>query len=497
MHSPTQAQLEEAQRLQKRKKGYLTYLARITGLPRALIPPSYKDWLAALGTEATTGEAPKSGPPPTQTRYYFNKEKREYVVSLRAYAPNQLVMPLAQHDALVQSLTRSTRTLASIAHENKMPERALKEYMTLFGISRSEAMVVTHEQLNEAGSEEQIAQLVSHHVIELKQQDFRARLLHATQADMEKDAKAWTDFQQGRLVPFENALRAFRDNPAVTKYELDYKAIRRFDAAGDAFVVTLSDVHFGLKAVGSELSYGADYDTETAKRVVLEYSQFLVRKLRNMVNRPKHLLIFSMGDILHGLRGETEKGVLLETDTLREDQYLATIHALIAFLKTLAPFFSTVDVHAVKGNHAGSDEYYLFDAISRQFTGDKKFSFHLYRSQTAQFVHGNNMFILSHGASDYIKARTPNGDTPRSAYWLKVLARKNGVEWVGQHVYVLQGDRHSYERKDLGVFELIVLPTAVLGCRYADHNNFNNRPAQKSFIFSSQGLEDELTYYPS
>jgi len=488
MHEITTEIAKQVWKLKKQKKGYIDYLQEVLNCGKTDAISAWEQWKTIKPSKTLSSSPVKEKTYPKLKKgqsYHFNPVTRDYVVNLKSAGG---LVPIPEDRLKGLMIAYSTeygqgKTVDQICEEYGYTKAVFDELRKIFKFTHT-SETITDQELMEKDEDELVTDL-----LQQKRMGILQQLATSEWQKTQDDALKWREFQNDKLIPFQHVIA---NSKLVPLPSLKKGVAKNQD---ENFVITLSDVHFGLKAERDKLFYGSDYNIETVRAIVDKYLLDIQETLSNRDRKIEQATILVVGDILHGLRGHTEKGTPLVSDVIGEDQFMAARESLTRFVDGISNLFNRVDIHVVKGNHAGMDEYILFDSIQGRFTGRPHVKFHLYKALTASFKIGSSYVILTHGASDKIKAQVPQGKQAREQYFLNMMADEPEKLVGSKGRYVFQGDLHHYERKEYTQFEYIMLPTTVTGCDYSDHKGFNNRAAQKCFVFNNTGLVEEHTYY--
>lgn len=420
--------------------------------------------------------------------YTYNPLTKDYTLFLKSTGGRATIKDW-KHKGIIEAYCVKNSPIDEICRKYGFPSRAaFEEYKKIFKLTHN-SDPVTDEDLAEKDDETIIQDKLARRRFDIEQ-EFQKREWQLVQ----DDAVRWRDFKNKIVDPLERVVTNV-DLPKIDEIPTPPVNLRR--KSNDLFVIGLNDIHFGLKADEAQLYYGSQYNTETVVKIVDEYAQKIAADINNRNYNIKKALVVVAGDILHTLTGRTKKGTPLEYDEIGISQWLTAEKSLIKFFVNLLNIFKTIEVHVVKGNHAGIDELTLFRSIENRFFNNRnRITFDISERLVHDFRLGNHYILLTHGASDAVEARVPNGVDKREAYFLKLM-NNNPEKLLGaKSKIVFMGDQHHYERKEYNGFEFIMLPSTVKGCRYADHLNLHSRPSQRCFILSeSEGLREELAYY--
>ena len=134
-------------------------------------------------------------------------------------------------------------------------------------------------------------------------------------------------------------------------------------------VLELSDTHIGaVVQPGQTLTFGKyDFPTFLARLKYLEDS--IISIVKNHITTPvPELVIAMLGDMLDGaLAHSNECGQL----NPMFNQFFAGGHALAQFLRNLAPYFPTLRIYDVVGNHARYQNQHRMPTVNKHSNFDK------------------------------------------------------------------------------------------------------------------------------
>lgn len=420
--------------------------------------------------------------------YVYNEVNDKYIVPLKTFG-GDFVCPGAQHKAMLTSFSNwngQDQTYQDIARTYKMHINWVKEYFKVMGWTHANSPITDEEIKAGEGSKaiDRVFQVQKAQVL----QELQTRDWEQTQ----KDALKWRTFKAGKYDPLERLVSKYV--PTAIK-PLNLTNLNANKKAKHAFIVGLSDLHFGGKANSVELYSGSDFNAETIEAIVDEYATKIAQDLADRTYKFEKCVICVIGDILHTLTGFTEKGTRLESSVLREDQYELAFNVINRFINRMHELFGAVELHVVKGNHTGPSEYILFDSLRNYYRTTPTIQFNLYRARAAMFNVLKTAILLDHGDSEYIHAKVPNAPKARQAYVQnRFLQHPEKLAGMTSKI-MIQGDMHHYEQVEFSGFEFFMFSSPVTGDRYADHLGCGSRPRQNCLILDEDGVKEVLHYY--
>ena len=385
----------------------------------------------------------------------------------------------------------------------------LIEYAEANGWNRNSPQYCTHHEITTL-DQLKLKDLLRNRKEKMLQAKLEEQVRQLEWKTVTEAATMWQEAEKNIYSPMIRILGDYKDMPYKEmmedwlkknpqQIELNGRPYDKSIGTDEALIVTLSDIHFGAKANEAELIYGEDYNFAVITKILDDYMKFIVARNRARKKPLTKVWLFMLGDLLHGLNGETVKGTELHVECEGYGQYKGAFVLLRKFISELAEEFDEVHVAAVKGNHAGDNDLILCHAVIQSLKN--QYPRLVYLSDDARDVkwiltHDDVLFVIGHGASSEYKAKTPAPTmrTQRENYLTKV-STAIGTKTTAKYVYHIQGDLHRYSRFDFGIAEDIVLPSTVLGDAYADANNLTSRPGQKVFVVGNEGILEEWTYY--
>ena len=492
---------KHVKQLKDNKKGYLSYLVTKFNIDRSKALQVYSYLEAGKSINEVINAMPDihvENPVDLEDdgvesgiedygNYVYNEVNDKYIVPLKSFG-GDFICTGEQHRAMKAAFSNwsgDAKTYAELAKENKMHIDWVKEYFRIMNWTH-DSSPVTDEEIATGDVEKALERVFQQKKAQVEQ-DLRKRDWDNTQ----KDAIRWRQFIAGKLDPFERVVKNYV--PEALK-PLEAKKLPA-KATKNVFVVGLSDLHFGGKANAVELYDGADFNTQTITDIIDEYAGKVQQDVKDRGYNFSKCVLVVVGDVLHTLTGFTEKGTKLESSVLREDQYELAFKVLNQFITRMHEIFGNLEIHVVKGNHAGPSEYILFDSLRNYYRTTPTMSFTLYRSRAALFRILNTAILLDHGDSEYIHAKVPSNPKQREAY-IQQRFLQYPEKLVGcTSKIMIQGDMHHFEQKEHTGFEFFMFGSPVTGDRYSDHMGFKSRPRQNCLVINEDGVKEVLHYY--
>lgn len=420
-------------------------------------------------------------------RYTYNKDSDQYVVFLKSAARN-VVVPGATHRAMLKAYSNWTgeaRSIDELCNAFEMPREYFEEYKSIMGWTHGHEPV-TKEQLESTPTDKLVEDILSSKRFELNQK-FQKEDWKETQ----KDAELWREFCNKRVDPFVEALANWVPPEYKGIPDCEFKATN----SGKIFVVGAFDLHIGALAEGRYLFRGKTWNIETAKEAIMSYLSQIRREVENRIDGFDKAVLLMGGDIMHGIRGMTEKGTPLLCDKTRDTQVDAALDILTFFISGLAELFPSIEVHGVRGNHDGTEVYLLMKAIEAYFHTEDRIGFNIHSSRTAVFRIGPVLTLLDHGASDTYKGKIPKAPKARESYIQSLLlAHPDLLAGVKQKIFVC-GDMHHTEQKEYNDFEYYMFGAMPLGDKYASDLNLDARPRQNCLVVDESGVRENISFY--
>lgn len=419
----------------------------------------------------------------------FNPVTKDYVVYSKSIGRN-ITIKESTHKAMMKAwsdaLTGSKMTAEEMSHNFNIPVDVFNDYKNAFGWDHG-MLPVSEEDMASKDDEHIIKGLVEDRAFALTQK-YNKEEWKAVQDEADK----WRRLKARSYDPLQDILNNYQ--PKVLPELYLNNPIAKVDYSNDVLVVGLSDLHFGLKCDESTVLGAGAYNKVVAVARLKKYMDQLVSRL--ITFKYKKVIILGLGDLLHGIEGTTIKGTKLECDMIGEEQFDTTMDALIAFIATLYKYTKSVEVHSVRGNHDGVNNYFLLQAVSKFFVGYDHISFTNNKAKMAFVRSGNVMIIMDHGNSADNKARTPTTELGMENYVNTIISQNHHLmHGVTQKIFV-QGDLHHWENVEKKGFEYFIFPSLVgSDDKYSNDMGFYSRPSQRCLVLDENNVKEILNFY--
>lgn len=406
----------------------------------------------------------------------------EYVVT-HSNGVTKVSLSCDKHKELLQDYCVKNTSVEEICLKYGFSRHTFEVYKRAMDFFRNTQIPVTDEEALELNEIDLAKLIVQRKALALE----RAQDLHIE--ILKENAENWVKFKTGVLTPFENAIKNAKVAPKLSVKPINKSNTERF------FVITLSDLQLGLVADEKNLFRQKAWNTKKAVASLEALCQQIASDVKNDKVGYQGCKLLLCGDLIHGLRGTTEKGTQLEVDLYGESQCDAIFEVLITFITKIYSIFENLEIHTVKGNHDGFDHYPIMMAVKNYFKDNKFINFNVYSTRTAVFKIANTMVVLDHGASDKFKADIPANGKARESYIQSLLLSKSKEYSECNSCIFIQGDKHHYEQQEFNDFEFIMVGALPLGDKYSDNLNLNSRSRQNCFVIDSNGLKTVHHYY--
>jgi hypothetical protein len=469
------------------------YISKKTGWKRTKSSEIYKDILSDAVFAAPAVEEAKDPSfweenIETLEKPYFNADTKQYIVFLNCIGRN-IVVSEEKHRSILQmysSWDGEERTIGQICKTIQFPRAVLLEYLKKFGITH-DALPLTNEDLLQS-DEELLGRLH-----ELRKFSLTQKFEKESWDSIRSDAAKWRAFEYKQYGPFLDFLKNYEPKPIKplpSKYE---------GKGGDrTMLIGLSDVHFGAhihpRYIYNKSGSSNGWSIEHTKGAIDNYFLQIKEEVNSRKYKFEKAVLCSLGDIVHGMNGYTEKNTKLEAFPLGQEQYDAAFESLTYFISRTLEVFNQCEVHSVSGNHSLLDTI-LFKAISAYFRTDDRIKFYIYDTQHAMFRLYDTLLVMEHGASPYYKSKLPSGKVARKSY-IQDLFLSHPDQLIGAKRKVfLSADQHHFEANEIGDIEQYMFSTLVGADKYADHNNWKNTPRQNCLVVDKDGVKEILSFY--
>lgn len=373
-----------------------------------------------------------------------------------------------------------------------------------FGLRREEiifilrALGVTHDSLpftNEMIAEGEPDQLVDDLFIQKRNQLYEKYTTRQWN-EIQEQAQKWQEFEAGVLNPIKEFVEGFEYRHKDVK-PVKVKKCER------AYILTLSDLHFGAYADPKELFYGSGgWNMDKALDNVKKYAESFGRELQSINSPPCKLYLVLAGDLAHSLTGFTSSGTRLEnTHPLGVDQILYCYNGLDYLIQHLLSLtvndkevITEIEIIDTEGNHDMIADWAIVQFLIKAYSNNKRVKFLNKRTRWVAFQVFDSLFVVEHGSSPYYKSKVPRQGSVRKAYIQDVLIQASKEFPNAKYKYFLTADQHNLEHSESNHFEFIRLST-MMHDRYADHLNLYSRPRQTVLEVRPEGVKADIHFY--
>ena len=411
----------------------------------------------------------------------FNHATQQYIWQLKD--STKVVLSAAQWKAILREY-KAGNTIPQIALKHHVLTSKLTEILKKEGITH-DTFPATSQEL----ASKDLSTLTEEERKFKFAQDIEKESWKATQADADK----WRRFEYGTLEPFQEFLSTWEPKAYAPKVSPAVKSTN-----DDVFVIGLSDLHFGAFTSEATTFSGKSYSTKKAVDSVALYLTKIKQKLAQYKQAPSKAVVLLMGDILHTHtnNGMTTKGTQLKYDVTGPEQLEIAFNSLYTFINNIIGMFSEVHVHSVRGNHSGNGDYALALVLKSVFTVCSTVQFHNHKADHALVELGRNtLAILTHGASDEVKAILPASDAARQNWAMNLFTQYDGNLSKKKQLLLLSADQHHIEVKEYASFTHYMFPTAVDGDHYSESKGLNSKAAQLCLIVGDEGVVNHIPVY--
>lgn len=428
-------------------------------------------------------------------RAVYVQEQDTYYVFLNKTKP-PLLVPRHQHEYMLSAYSDwDGHAVAStdIAKTVGLTLAEFNSYKTLFGWTRK-TMPITKPQIATMSVDEAIEELTL-----MKETAIQSKWEEQSKRDDVRDAKKWRNFKSSILG---EVTKLVEQTTAVPFHE-PHLTVR--DDGDYSLMLPLNDWQIGSYANSEVLRFGRTFDVDTFNLMIDDYvyqlQQYLDRNANASWNVP---YIVILGDILHGMIGETVHGTKLSKH-MREfdyEQVRIAIDGLIKIADTVVAHFGTAKIIGLPGNHEGYISTLLAEVLAQRYR-DNNVELVAHNNRTHYEMIGCSLFVFDHGASP--DSGIKGGKIPRSGRNREVMvkdlvyARADMVADARAQrggVYFVMGDQHVTIDEQMTGVEFLLLPSIVSGDVYADQNGWYSRPAQSLMLIDhNSGLKHSERLY--
>ena len=428
----------------------------------------------------------------------YNKATEDYVFDFTNIAniANVITIKKNQLFAILQDYSNfdgNPKTISEIALKHKIPPFILEKVFQKLRF-RHASLPITNAYIAENEDEEKVVEDLA----AIKRFNIAEKFNHQQWKEIQTNAQKWLMFEQCVFNPIKDILSTVK-LPTVEVDNSEPLDLPLYNE-NEAFIVTLSDIHFGAFTDSNNCFYtDKDWTIEDTQKAIDSYIYQIEQELKNMVIQPSDCIVLSCGDILHSITGFTDKGTQLIVNPKGVSQFKIALESISYFLTRLAILWkdtgTRIKVKAVSGNHDSFGDWVLFTCLEQMFK--KVMDFEIASSKWLLFQYGENACVIEHGYSAKYNSKVPQDDKSKENYVQKLLLEKiTQLDFPINNRYFFMGDRHHYNQKEMSSFEFIQLPTLVPSDEYADNLNLSGRARQMCFVMNKKkGITKTLNFY--
>lgn len=428
----------------------------------------------------------------------YNKSTEDYVFDFTNIAniANVITIKKNQLFAILQDYSNfdgNPKTISEIALKHKIPPFILEKVFHKLRF-RHASLPITNAYIAENEDEEKVVEDLA----AIKRFNIAEKFNHQQWKEIQTNAQKWLMFEQCVFNPIKDILSTIQ-LPTIEVDKSEHLELP-LNNENEAFIVTLSDIHFGAFTDSNNCFYtDKDWTIEDTQKAVDSYIYQIEQELKNMVVQPSDCIVLSCGDILHSITGFTDKGTQLIVNPKGVSQFKIALESISYFLTRLAILWkdtgTRIQVKAVSGNHDSFGDWVLFTCLEQMFK--KVMDFDIASSRWLLFQYGENACVVEHGYSAKYNSKVPQDDKSKENYVQKLLLEKiTQLNLPINNRYFFMGDRHHYNQKEMSSFEFIQLPTLVPSDEYADNLNLSGRARQMCFVMDKKkGITKTFNFY--
>lgn len=434
--------------------------------------------------------------------YIYNEDDDMYVFLFKGHRgigdniviPGETIRSIITH---YSDFDDEPKTINEIANAYLFPRNVVKGVLIALKITH-DSIPLTDEVLK-GGDPDKLAE----DLVVQKRFTVNQRLQKQSWKQTLRDAKNWASLKELTINPFRDAVMDWEPPKVPAVATVDGKAAgpARVDR-NKSIILGLNDLHFGNTAEEEETHEGRGWKISDSVSLIVDLTNQTIARLREFSWVPGEIVIAGLGDILHSLTGETDKGTVLDVWPVGEDQYKAALNSIFIYVSRLLAAFPKTNfrVKSVSGNHESLGDWILMYNIGKQFESSpyaNRINFDVSRKRWLTFDVQDSLFIAEHGYSPKYKSKVPSEGPARTAYIQDILLQEP-EKLVGKvQNYFLVGDRHSLVVDECKHFEFIRFGAADGVSRYADNTNLGSRTRQNGLVVTKgQGVTDILSFYP-
>lgn len=374
------------------------------------------------------------------------------------------------------------------------PSEFLK-YKSIFGWTRDMAPMTDPEMA--ALSEEEVIATLS----DMKTSAVQRRWDKINSRIDARDAHKWRDLKH---TVIDELSEAIKEASVLPKQEAKLK-LNKKKTDKKTLLIPLNDWQVGAYAKQEKLRYGQQFDADVFRAIIDDY----IDKLDRYVAREDALtswnkpVIALLGDLIHGMIGETVHGTkLAKTMHLFDwEQVRVCLEALYKICDHVVDLFGGFELISVPGNHEGYVAQVIAEALKQRYS-NFDCSFAIPENRTYQRMIQNSYFTFDHGASPESQVhggKIPRGGHARDSIIKSLIATRADLLAKAKEnkagVYFVMGDQHHVIDESMTGVEIIKLPALPTGDIYADENSWYSRSSQAVLLIGDDGVDHMQRFY--
>lgn len=410
---------------------------------------------------------------------YYHAEHDAYLVYLTN--KNKLLkVPRQTHNEIKRAYSNydgNPVKTEDIARRVGITRTELMKYKRAFGWTRA-SIPLTEKEMASMSAEEAAKQVAS-----LREAAVADKIADRFSKEDKRDARKWRELKTAVLDEFKEVILNL---PALQAVDATVERLPESDASY-SLICPFNDWQIGSYADGGKLRFGRQYDAYVVQRMIDDYRfQFKRYLSRNAGAQWGLPWVTLLGDILHGIMGETVHGTKL-SKTMREfdwKQIKLALKHLTHITDTIVKTFGGIRLIVLPGNHEGYVGHLFGEVLAERYQNyDVELIEHRARTHFAMI--GNSLFVFDHGASpdsSVTGGRIARNGARRDVQIKDlVYSRADLVDKARRSrggVYFVMGDQHHTIDESMASVELIKLGALPSGDHYSDENGWHSRPMQ-------------------
>lgn len=422
-----------------------------------------------------------------EKKWHFNKEERNYIVFLKS-AARAIIVDETTHNNMQRAYTSSENVkVEDICSASGFPLSLFSEYKAIFGWVRNGSHF-SDEQIENNSVEDLVEDAVQQKKWEVIQES-KKKIWKET----ESNSKKWIEFEENCLGPFNELLSKW--SPPKYIPVPNVKLTKNVNNPHSLLVIC-GDWHVGAIANPRYLYRSKEWNYEILCESAKEYSNKIRQEVNSRTYNFNEIVLCLGGDIIHTLTGYTDAGTKLEYEFIEEDQLDYAFSLMVSFINELLTIVPSIRGFCVAGNHSTLGDYVLSKMLETYYRNEDRISFEISTKRYLPFKILDSLVILDHGASGKgVKSKMPRSGAGREAYVKGIFLENPEMLINTKSRVIVSNDVHHHQHIEYNNFDLIISPTLVKGCRYADFSGYKSRPAQSVHVFDKDGIKEMIRFY--